>query len=144
MKQQSHVDEGFDKIKSFVSENIDNMLLELSAFKEKVQDESNKVTKLVDEMSMTVRDLDLKQTYFEKQQNFFGDQLDVRKKQCDDLNAFFHRVDDEGCKKTVYAAGFEVLEATIRKLADENLSQQYEINTLSNYADKYLPIRIQH
>ena len=80
MKQQSHVDEGFDKIKSFVSENIDNMLLELSAFKEKVQDESNKVTKLVDEMSMTVRDLDLKQTYFEKQQNFFGDQLDVRKK----------------------------------------------------------------
>jgi len=67
MKQQSHVDEGFDKIKSFVSENIDNMLLELSAFKEKVQDESNKVTKLVDEMSMTVRDLDLKQTYFEKQ-----------------------------------------------------------------------------
>ena len=67
MKQQSHVDDGFDKIKSFVSENIDNMLLELSAFKEKVQDESNKVTKLVEEMSMTVRDLDLKQTYFEKQ-----------------------------------------------------------------------------
>jgi hypothetical protein len=67
MKQQTHVDEGFDKIKSFVSENIDNMLLELSAFKEKVQDESNKVTKLVEEMSMTVRDLDLKQTYFEQQ-----------------------------------------------------------------------------
>jgi hypothetical protein len=42
------------------------MLLELSAFKEKVQDESNKVTKLVEEMSTTVRDLDLKQTYFEK------------------------------------------------------------------------------
>jgi len=80
MKQQTHVDEGFDKIKSFVSENIDNMLLELSAFKEKVQDESNKVTKLVEEMSMTVRDLDLKQTYFEKQQNFFGEQLEIRKK----------------------------------------------------------------
>lgn len=122
MKQQTHVDEGFDKIKSFVSENIDNMLLELSAFKEKVQDESNKVTKLVEEMSMTVRDLDLKQTYFEKQQHFFGEQLEIRKKQCDDLNAFFHRVDDESCKKTVYVAGFEVLEATIRKLADENLS----------------------
>jgi len=80
MKQQTHVDEGFDKIKSFVSENIDNMLQELSAFKEKVQDESNKVTKLVEEMSMTVRDLDLKQTYFEKQQHFFSEQLDIRKK----------------------------------------------------------------
>ena len=80
MKQQTHVDEGFDKIKSFVSENIDNMLQELSAFKEKVQDESNKVTKLVEGMSMTVRDLDLKQTYFEKQQNFFSEQLEIRKK----------------------------------------------------------------
>ena len=38
MKQQTHVDEGFDKIKSFVSQNIDNMLTELSDFKGNVQE----------------------------------------------------------------------------------------------------------
>jgi hypothetical protein len=33
---------------------------------------------------------------------------------------------------------------TLKKLADENMSQQYEINLAANFLDKYLPIRMQH
>lgn len=36
------------------------------------------------------------------------------------------------------------LTGTIKKLAEENLAQQFELNTMTNFIDKYQPIRIQH
>lgn len=95
-------------------------------------------------MSIAVRELGTTNENLKKQQAHFEDQLETRKQQCDDLNKFFHRVSDEKCDQTVYEAGYEVLVATARKLGDENLAQQYELNMLSNYIDKYLPLRMQH
>ena len=40
-----------------------------------------------------------------------------------------------------YSKGNEVINMAMRKLADENIAQQFELNVLNNFVDKYLPIR---
>lgn len=43
-----------------------------------------------------------------------------------------------------YNKGADAINAAMRKLADENIAQQFELNVLNNFVDKYLPIRTQH
>ena len=71
MKQQTRVDEGFETIGTFVSKNFDNMLQTISEFKTKVQDESNRQSKLVETMSITVRELGATNKHLRTQQTHF-------------------------------------------------------------------------
>ena len=70
--------------------------------------------------------------------------LSLRKQECDDLSSFFHKVERETVKETKFLSHFAILEKVQIKLAEENLAQQYELNLINNYIDKYLPVRIAH
>ena len=39
---------------------------------------------------------------------------------------------------------FKALEAAAVKLASENVAQQFELNLINNFVDKYYPVRIVH
>lgn len=34
------------------------------------------------------------------------------------------------------------INVAMTKLADENIAQQFELNTLNNFIDKYLPVKM--
>ena len=36
------------------------------------------------------------------------------------------------------------VQKAVQRLAEENLAQQFELNVVNNFVDKYAPIRVQH
>ena len=54
----------------------------------------------------------------------------------------FHSLEADTVKLAKFNPQMETLTNTIKKLATENVAQQFELNTINNFVEKYQPIRI--
>ena len=120
------------------------MTAEILDFKKKVAIDFEAVKKVTEDSSFTVTNLKMQQKDFYEKQIQFADQLLARKAECDTLSALFHEVKKDTVKVWEFKSSHAALEAAVSKMATENIAQQFEINTMSNFQDKYLPLRVQH
>ena len=120
------------------------MTNEILEFKKKVAIDFEAVKKVTEDSSFTVTNLKLQQKDFYEKQMVFEDQLLKRKAECDELSKLFHKVEKSTVKNEEFRESHAALEAAISTMATENIAQQFEINTMSNFQDKYLPLRVQH
>lgn len=70
--------------------------------------------------------------------------LKCRQEATDQLAKRLHRVDAAACKKIDFDAGKTELEQKIHALGLTNDKQQTEIQTVQNYIEKYIPIKMHH
>ena len=65
MKQQSNVDDGFEKIRQFVDLNFNNISQEVQTFRTSIEKEFLGIDKMTKEVEKTVANQNLKQQHFE-------------------------------------------------------------------------------
>ena len=102
------------------------------------------LTKSNENIDFKQKTLELNQADFVQRQTIFEKQLSTRKVECDQMMRKFHSLEADTVKLAKFNPEMDTLTNTIKKLATENVAQQFELNTINNFIEKYQPIRIQH
>ena len=98
------------------------MSKELLDFKQTINVEFEKLSEMVKESNITIKDQEMRQNNFEETQTRFEELLSLRKSECDALESHFHLVEREAVKVTLFDALFDSLDKATKKLAKENVA----------------------
>ena len=70
--------------------------------------------------------------------------MEARRQELDKIRIRFAQIEPNVVLKPELDSTLGEVQRVCKKLADENISQQFELNVLNNFVDKYAPIRVQY
>jgi len=138
------LEEGFECVRTFATDSAEALNRTIVAFKSKMEAEFTKVCDKATADGVRIADVEIKQTNFQETQVDFQQQLHDRKVELDKLRIRFQEHEPLAIMRTEFDSVQRANLEAIRRLGDENIAQQFELNVLNNFVDKYAPIRIQH
>jgi hypothetical protein len=70
--------------------------------------------------------------------------MESRKRELDNMRLRFEKLEPWVILRPELESTLGQVQLAVQRLAEENIAQQFELNVLNNFVDKYHPIRVQH
>lgn len=139
---REELEQGFALVRESTKRSLEAVNNEFLLFKSNLEVDFQRVCDTAMKDGHRITDLELQQKSFYKNQKSFEDQVEARRLELDKIRLRFEKIEPYVVLKSELEATFGEVQKAIKKLADENIAQQFELNVLNNFVDKYAPIRV--